>query len=60
VIAAGSVVENDVPAGAIVSGAPARVLRLRRPSEMPAPPASAVTVIDGTPLPRVGGFHAAS
>lgn len=38
VIGAGSVVEGDIPAGAIASGAPARVLRIRRPSQMPPPP----------------------
>jgi acetyltransferase-like isoleucine patch superfamily enzyme len=30
VIGAGSVVEGDIPAWAVVSGAPARVLRIRR------------------------------
>jgi acetyltransferase-like isoleucine patch superfamily enzyme len=60
VIAAGSVVETDIPAGAVVSGAPARVLRVRRPSEIPTPPSSAVSVIDGVSLPTVEGVYAAS
>lgn len=46
VVAAGSVVEGDIPANAIVSGAPARVLRVRRPSELPPPP-----------LPPPSGVH---
>jgi acetyltransferase-like isoleucine patch superfamily enzyme len=48
VIGAGSVVEGEIPAGAIASGAPARVLRIRRPSELPPPHADAdVTSISG-------------
>jgi acetyltransferase-like isoleucine patch superfamily enzyme len=35
VISAGSVVEGEIPARAIVSGAPARVLRIQHPGEMP-------------------------
>ena len=47
VIGAGSVVDGEIPAGAIASGAPARVLRIRRPSEIPPRPADAnVTSID--------------
>lgn len=41
VVAAGSVVEGDLPGNAVASGAPARVLRVRRPSEVP-PPVSGV------------------
>ena len=42
VIAAGSVVDGDIPAFAIVSGSPARVLRVHRASGVPAPPQSGV------------------
>jgi acetyltransferase-like isoleucine patch superfamily enzyme len=48
VIGAGSVVEGEIPPLAIASGAPARVLRIRRPSEAPPPPAreAGVTSLD--------------
>jgi acetyltransferase-like isoleucine patch superfamily enzyme len=42
VVAAGSVVEGDLPGNAVASGSPARVLRVRRPSEVPAPQSGVV------------------
>jgi acetyltransferase-like isoleucine patch superfamily enzyme len=45
VIAAGSVVENDIPANAIASGAPARVLRVR--GQIPPAPISGVQTKGG-------------
>lgn len=57
VIAAGSVVEGEIPAGAVVSGAPARVLRVRRSSDVPAPPLTSVTV-DATHLGDTGVLYA--
>jgi acetyltransferase-like isoleucine patch superfamily enzyme len=42
VVAAGSVVEGDLPGNAVASGAPARVLRVRRPSEVPSPQSGVV------------------
>lgn len=50
VIAAGSVVDGDIPPFAIVSGSPARVLRIHRASSAPPPPQSGV--VGRIPLPE--------
>ena len=59
VIAAGSVVEGDIPANAVASGAPARVLRIRggaaqaqAPSPVASPASSPPPPVSG-PVPRV-------
>ena len=57
VIAAGAVVTKDVPAGAVVAGNPARVLRWRVPSLAPATTATGATLGGGEGLPeRLAAF----
>lgn len=62
VIAAGSVVETDLPANAVASGSPARVLRVRapQPGVVPPPPSSASRLKTRDRTKREGATHASS
>lgn len=51
IVAAGSVVDGDIPAGAVVSGAPARVLRIRSKGPAPAQPQPRAAASNRAPSP---------
>ena len=55
VVAAGAVVPKDVPAGAVVAGNPARVLRWRVPPAATTATATAVTTEPAVPVAAAGG-----